>query len=511
MVEDEIPTGEENTMQDVGHFIGGKHVPGTSGRTADFFQPMTGDVIGKVALASRAELRAAVENAKAAQPAWAATNPQRRARVLMKFLDLIAKDNDSLAELLAREHGKTVSDAKGDIQRGVEVAEFCTGIPHLLKGEFTEGAGPGIDMYSIRQPLGVVAGITPFNFPAMIPLWKLSPAIACGNAFILKPSERAPGVPLRIAELMMEAGLPAGILNVVNGDKESVDAILDDADIKAVGFVGSSPIAQYVYSRATANGKRAQCFGGAKNHMIIMPDADLDQAADALIGAGYGSAGERCMAVSVAVPVGKATADALMDRLIPRVESLKVGPSTDPGADLGPLVTKAHMEKVRSYVDLGVEEGAKLVVDGRGFKMQGYENGFYLGGCLFDDVTPDMRIYKEEIFGPVLSVVRAANYEDALKLPNEHEYGNGVAIYTRDGDAARDFASKVQVGMVGINVPIPVPLAYYTFGGWKASGFGDLNQHGPDAIRFYTKTKTVTSRWPSGIKDGAQFVMPTMQ
>jgi malonate-semialdehyde dehydrogenase (acetylating)/methylmalonate-semialdehyde dehydrogenase len=413
--------------------------------------------------------------------------------------------------MLAREHGKTISDAKGDIQRGVEVAEFCTGIPHLLKGEFTEGAGPGIDMYSIRQPLGVVAGITPFNFPAMIPLWKLSPAIACGNAFILKPSERAPGVPMRLAELMMEAGLPAGILNVVNGDKESVDAILDDRDIHAVGFVGSSSIAEYVYSRAAANGKRAQCFGGAKNHMIIMPDADLDQAADALIGAGYGSAGERCMAISVAVPVGKATADALMDRLIPRVESLKVGPSTDPSADFGPLVTKAHLDKVRSYVDLGVQEGAKLVVDGRNFKMQGYENGFYMGGCLFDEVRTDMRIYKEEIFGPVLSVVRAKDYNEALRLPTEHEYGNGVAIYTRDGDAARDFASRVNVGMVGINVPIPVPLAYYTFGGWKRSGFGDLNQHGPDAVRFYTKTKTVTSRWPSGIKDGAQFVMPTMQ
>jgi malonate-semialdehyde dehydrogenase (acetylating)/methylmalonate-semialdehyde dehydrogenase len=498
-------------MREVGHFIGGKQVPGKSGRSTEFFQPMTGEVLGRVALASKDELRQAVENAKAAQPAWAATNPQRRARVMMKFLELIAKETDSLAEMLAREHGKTIVDAKGDIQRGVEVAEFCTGIPHLLKGEFTEGAGPGIDMYSIRQPLGVVAGITPFNFPAMIPLWKLSPAIACGNAFILKPSERDPGVPMRLAEIMMEAGLPAGILNVVNGDKEVVDAILDDPDVKAVGFVGSSPIAQYVYSRASANGKRAQCFGGAKNHMIIMPDADLDQAADALIGAGYGSAGERCMAISVAVPVGRATADALMDKLIPRVESLKVGPSTDPSADFGPMVTKAHMEKVRSYVDIGVQEGAKLVVDGRDFKMQGYENGFYMGGCLFDEVTSDMRIYKEEIFGPVLSVVRAKDYEDALRLPSDHEYGNGVAIYTRDGDAARDFASKVNVGMVGINVPIPVPLAYYTFGGWKASGFGDLNQHGPDAVRFYTKTKTVTSRWPSGIKEGAEFSIPTMK
>ena len=501
----------EVTVRQVGHFIGGKHVEGKSGRTTDFYQPMTGEVIGQVALASKAELREAVENAKAAQPAWAATNPQRRARVLMKFLELISKEMDSLAELLAREHGKTLPDAMGDIQRGVEVVEFACGIPHLMKGEFTEGAGPGIDIYSMRQPLGVVAGITPFNFPAMIPMWKFAPAIACGNAFILKPSERDPGVPMRLAELMIEAGLPAGILNVINGDKEAVDAILDDPDIKAVGFVGSSAIAQYVYSRATASGKRAQCFGGAKNHMIIMPDADMDQTVDALIGAGYGSAGERCMAISVAVPVGKATADALVERLIPRVEALKVGPSTDPTADFGPMVTKAHRDKVLSYVDLGVQEGAKLLVDGRNFTMQGYENGFYMGGCLFDEVQPDMRIYKEEIFGPVLSVVRAENYEEALRLPTEHEYGNGVAIFTRDGDTARDFTSRVDVGMVGVNVPIPVPIAYYTFGGWKASGFGDLNQHGPDSIRFYTKTKTVTSRWPSGIRSGAEFSIPTMK
>ncbi len=498
-------------MRRIGHFVGGRHSEGGSGRVSDVYQPMTGEVIAQVALASKAEVRAAVENARAAQPAWAGTNPQRRARVMMKFLDLIAGEMDSLADLLAREHGKTIPDAKGDIQRGVEVAEFACGIPHLLKGEFTEGAGPGIDIYSIRQPLGVVAGITPFNFPAMIPLWKFAPAIACGNAFILKPSERDPGVPMRLAELMLEAGLPPGILNVVNGDKEAVDAILDDPDIRAVGFVGSSTIAEYVYARAAATGKRAQCFGGAKNHMIIMPDADMDQAVDALIGAGYGSAGERCMAVSVAVPVGRATAEALMGKLAPRVESLKVGPSTDPSADFGPLVTKAHLDKVRSYVDLGVKEGAKLVVDGRDFRMQGYENGFYMGGCLFDEVRPEMRIYKEEIFGPVLSVVRAKDYDEALRLPSEHEYGNGVAIFTRDGDAARDFASKVEVGMIGVNVPIPVPIAYYTFGGWKRSGFGDLNQHGPDAIRFYTKTKTVTSRWPSGVKEGAEFVIPTMQ
>lgn len=497
-------------MRQVGHFIGGKHVAGTSGRTADIYQPMDGTIIGKVALASTAELDAAVQNAAEAQPKWAATNPQRRARVLMKLLDLIAQNNDELAELLAREHGKTIPDAKGDIQRGVEVIEYSLGVPGLMKGEYTDGAGPGIDIYSMRQPLGVCAGITPFNFPAMIPLWKLGPAIACGNAFILKPSERDPGVPMRLAELFIEAGGPPGILNVVNGDKESVDAILDNPEIKAVGFVGSTPIAEYIYSRGCANGKRVQCFGGAKNHMIIMPDADMDQTVDALIGAGYGSAGERCMAISVAVPVGKATADELVKRLIPRVESLKIGPSTDVNADYGPVVTKAAMEKIKQYVDIGVQEGAKLLVDGRDFKMQGYENGFYVGGCLFDNVTKDMRIYKEEIFGPVLSVLRADTYEEALKLTNDHEYGNGTAIFTRDGDAARDFASKVQVGMVGINLPIPVPLAYYTFGGWKRSSFGDLNQHGPDSIRFYTKTKTVTARWPSGIKDGASFVIPTM-
>jgi malonate-semialdehyde dehydrogenase (acetylating)/methylmalonate-semialdehyde dehydrogenase len=500
----------EETMITYGHFIGGRHVPGASGRMADVFQPMDGSVRANVALATKAELRAAVENAKAAQPGWAATNPQRRARVLMKFLDLVARHNDELAEILAREHGKTIADARGDIQRGVEVVEFCLGVPHLMKGEYTEGAGPGIDIYSMRQPLGVVAGITPFNFPAMIPLWKAGPAIAAGNAFILKPSERDPGVPMRLAELFIEAGLPPGIFNVVNGDKEAVDAILTDPDIKAVGFVGSTPIAEYIYTTGCAHGKRVQCFGGAKNHMIVMPDADMDQAVDALIGAGYGSAGERCMAISVAVPVGQKTADELVRRLIPRVESLRIGPSTDSSADFGPLVTRTHLDKVKAYVDLGVREGAKLKVDGRGFTMQGYENGFYMGGCLFDEVTPEMKIYKEEIFGPVLSVVRAQDYEQGLKLCNDHEYGNGVAIFTRDGDAARDFAAKVQVGMVGVNVPIPVPLAYYTFGGWKRSGFGDLNQHGADAFRFYTKTKTVTSRWPSGIKDGASFVIPTM-
>jgi len=493
-----------------GHFIGGRPVAGASGRFVDAYEPMTGEVRSKVALASRDDVRAAVQDAAAAQPAWADTNPQRRARVLMRFLDLANQNMDTMAELLAREHGKTIADAQGDIQRGLEVIEFCLGAPHLLKGEYTTAAGPGTDVYSMRQPLGVVAGITPFNFPAMIPLWKAGPAIAAGNAFILKPSERDPGVPLRLAELFMEAGLPPGIFNVVNGDKEAVDALLDDADVKAIGFVGSTPVAEYIYARGCAAGKRVQCFGGAKNHMIVMPDADMDQAVDALVGAGYGSAGERCMAISVAVPVGEATAERLLTKLIPRVESLKIGPSTDRSVDYGPLVTKAHLDRVKSYIDLGIAEGAKLVIDGRSFKLQGFENGFYLGGCLFDHVTPNMRIYKEEIFGPVLSIVRAHSYEEALRLPSEHEYGNGVAIFTRDGDAARDFASKVQVGMIGINVPIPVPIAYYTFGGWKRSGFGDLNQHGPDAFRFYTKTKTITSRWPSGVKEGAEFVIPTM-
>jgi malonate-semialdehyde dehydrogenase (acetylating) / methylmalonate-semialdehyde dehydrogenase len=501
----------ETLMRAIGHFIGGKHMQGTSGRSGDVFNPNTGEVQAKVALAARSEVEAAVANAQTAQTTWAATNPQRRARVLFKFLELVHKEFDSLAKLLSSEHGKTFADSKGDIQRGLEVVEFACGIPHLLKGEFSEGAGPGIDLYSLRQPLGVVAGITPFNFPAMIPMWKFAPALACGNAFILKPSERDPSVPMRLAELLIEAGLPAGVLNVVNGDKQAVDGLIADPRIRAIGFVGSSAIAEYIYTAGCATGKRVQCFGGAKNHMIVMPDADLDQAVDALIGAGYGSAGERCMAVSVAVPVGRKTADALVAKLIPRVEGLKIGPSTDAGADYGPMVTRAQLDKVRDYVEVGIKEGAKLKVDGRSFKMQGYENGFFMGGCLFDEVTPQMRIYKEEIFGPVLSVVRARDYEEALRLPSEHDYGNGVAIFTRDGDTARDFTSRVEVGMVGVNFAIPVPLAYYTFGGWKRSGFGDLNQHGPDAVRFYTKTKTVTARWPSGTKEGAEFVIPTMK
>ncbi|WP_143957885.1 CoA-acylating methylmalonate-semialdehyde dehydrogenase [Rhodoligotrophos appendicifer] len=497
-------------MKEIGHFVGGKNVAGSSGRFGDVFDPNTGEVQAKVALATAKELDHAVQVAKKAQLGWAEKNPQVRARVMMKFVELLNRDKDNLAAMLSSEHGKTIPDAHGDIQRGLEVVEFAIGIPHLLKGEFSVGAGPNIDMYSLRQPLGVVAGITPFNFPAMIPMWKFAPALACGNSYILKPSERDPSVPMRLAELLIEAGLPEGVLNVVNGGKEVVDAILTHPDIQAIGFVGSTPIAEYVYTTGTAHGKRVQAFGGAKNHMIIMPDADMDQAVNALVGAGYGSAGERCMAISVAVPVGKQTADALIEKLIPRVESLRIGPSSDKDADFGPLVTRQHRDKVKDYVDIGIQEGASLLVDGRDFSMQGYENGFFMGGCLFDNVTRDMRIYKEEIFGPVLSVVRAHDYEDAVSLPNDHEYGNGVAIFTRDGDAARDFSTRINVGMVGINVPIPVPLAYHTFGGWKRSGFGDLNQHGPDSIRFYTKTKTVTSRWPSGIKDSAEFVIPTM-
>jgi malonate-semialdehyde dehydrogenase (acetylating) / methylmalonate-semialdehyde dehydrogenase len=497
-------------MDTLGHFIDGKRVEGRSGEAGDVFDPNLGTVQHQVSFASEAEVNEAIDSAEEAQPEWASWNPQRRARVMRRFLDLAESDMDDLASLLSSEHGKTVADAKGDIQRGLEVVEFACGIPHLLKGEYSEGAGTGIDVYSMRQPLGIAAGITPFNFPAMIPLWMAAPALACGNAFILKPSERDPSVPLRLAELFVEAGMPPGVFNVVNGNRVTVDALLEDPRVQAYGFVGSSDIAQYVYATATAHGKRAQCFGGAKNHMVIMPDADLDQAVDALIGAGYGSAGERCMAVSVAVPVGEETADALVERLAERITSLTIGHSSDPTADFGPLVSAEAKARVEGYIASGVEDGAELVVDGRGWSVTGYEQGFFVGACLFDRVTTQMDIYREEIFGPVLSVVRAENYEEALRLPTEHEYGNGVAIFTRDGDAARDFASRVGVGMVGVNVPIPVPVAYHTFGGWKRSGFGDLNQHGPDSIRFYTKTKTVTSRWPSGTRQGAEFTIPTM-
>ncbi|WP_370665188.1 CoA-acylating methylmalonate-semialdehyde dehydrogenase [Streptomyces sp. IBSBF 2507] len=497
-------------VRELTHFVGGKHTPGTSGRYADVYDPNTGRVQAQVPLASRAESEAAIGVAAEAQREWGDWNPQRRARVMTRFVHLVEQEKDDLARLLSAEHGKTIADAHGDIQRGLEVVEFAAGIPHLLKGEFTDNAGTGIDVHSLRAPLGVVAGITPFNFPAMIPLWKAAPALACGNAYILKPSERDPSVPLRLAELFLEAGLPAGVLNVVNGSREAVDTLLEDPRVAALGFVGSTPVAAHVYATAAAHGKRAQCFGGAKNHMIVMPDADLDQAVDALIGAGYGSAGERCMAISVAVPVGQETADALVARLKERIAALRVGRSDDPDADFGPLIGPEAVDRVRSYVDLGVEEGAELVVDGRDFTLPGHEQGFFAGASLFDRVTPAMRVYQEEIFGPVLSVVRAADYEEALRLPSEHVYGNGVSLSTRDGDTARDFTRRVDTGMVGVNVPIPVPVAYHTFGGWKRSGFGDLNQHGPDAVRFYTRTKTVTSRWPTGLREGASFTIPTM-
>jgi malonate-semialdehyde dehydrogenase (acetylating)/methylmalonate-semialdehyde dehydrogenase len=499
-------------MKDFGHFVGGRLQAGQSGRFGDVFNPATGEIQARVAFASRAEVRSAVAVAQKAFAEWSTVNPQRRARVLFNFKTLVEKNMDALAHMLSSEHGKVIADSKGDIQRGLEVIEFACGIPHLQKGEYTEGAGPGIDIYSMRQPLGVVAGITPFNFPAMIPMWMFGVAIACGNTFICKPSEKDPSVPLRLAELFMEAGAPAGVLNVVNGDKEAVDAILEDPDIQAVSFVGSSAIAEYVYSHGTAHGKRVQAMGGAKNHAIIMPDADLDQVTNELIGAGYGSAGERCMAISVAVPITDKLADALVARLKPRVESLKVAPPTDPDAAYGPLVTAAHRDKVISYIEMGVKEGAELVVDGRKHKMQGYENGFYLGGSLFDRVRPEMKTYQDEIFGPVLQIARAKDFDEAIALPLKHQYGNGVAIFTRDGDAAREFASRVRVGMVGINIPIPVPLAYHTFGGWKRSAFGDVNQHGPEGVRFYTRIKTVTARWPKGgVRENPSFVIPTMK
>jgi malonate-semialdehyde dehydrogenase (acetylating)/methylmalonate-semialdehyde dehydrogenase len=492
------------------HYVNGRRVTPKGGRFGDVFNPATGEVSAKVPLASAAEVGEAVAAAKAAFPGWARVTPMQRARVMFRFKALIEANMDKLAELVTSEHGKILSDAKGSVQRGLEVVEFACGIPQLLKGDFTENVGTNVDSWSMRQPLGVVAGITPFNFPAMVPMWMFPLAIACGNTFVLKPSERDPSAPLFLAELLREAGAPEGVLNVVNGDKEAVDAILDHPDVMAVSFVGSTPIAEYIYSRGNANGKRVQALGGAKNHMVVMPDADLAQATDALMGAGYGSAGERCMAISVAVAVGS-IGDKLIDSLAPRVRAIKVGPGTDPEAEMGPLVTKTHLDKVRGYVDLGVEEGAKLCVDGRALKLQGYENGFFIGGCLFAEVRPEMRIYKEEIFGPVLSVVRAPDFDSAVKLVNEHEYGNGAAIFTRDGDAAREFASNIKIGMVGINVPIPVPVAYHSFGGWKRSLFGDQHMHGPEGVRFYTKLNTITSRWPTGIRAGAEYVMPTMR
>jgi malonate-semialdehyde dehydrogenase (acetylating)/methylmalonate-semialdehyde dehydrogenase len=463
-----------------------------------------------VAFASADDTRDAIASAERAFGGWSTLSPVKRARVMFRYRELLEAHQDELARLIASEHGKVVSDARGELQRGMEVVEFACGIPHLLKGEYSAGVSTGVDMYAFRQPLGVVAGITPFNFPAMVPLWMLAPAIACGNTFVLKPSEKDPSCGVRLAELLVEAGAPPGVLNVLQGDAEGVETLLTDPRVQGVSFVGSTPIAQHVYATAAAAGKRVQAMGGAKNHLVVMPDADLDQVTDSLMGAAYGSAGERCMAVSVAVPVGSPTADALRERLARRVRALRVGPSAAPGVEMGPLVTAAHRDRVAGYVSLGEQEGAELVVDGRGLRIPGHESGFFLGGSLFDGVTREMRIYREEIFGPVLSIVRARDFEDALGLCSEHEFGNGVSIFTRDGDTAREFVDRVQAGMVGVNVPIPVPLAFYSFGGWKHSAFGDLQQHGMEGVRFFTKLKTVTSRWPAGIRAGADFVMPTL-
>ncbi|MGF1610329.1 MAG: CoA-acylating methylmalonate-semialdehyde dehydrogenase [Kiloniellales bacterium] len=494
----------------INHYINGKTVAGRSGRQGDVYNPAFGEVIRKVDFASPAEVRAAVEAARAAFPAWAATPPIRRARVMFRLKQLIEDNIDELARLVTEEHGKTVPDAKGSITRGVEVIEFACGIPHLLKGDYTESVGTDVDSYSMRQPLGVVAGITPFNFPAMIPCWMGPMAIVCGNTFILKPSEKDPSFSMRLAALFKEAGLPDGVFNVVHGDKVAVDAILTDPDVMAVSFVGATATAEYIYQTGCAHNKRVQALGGAKNHMIVLPDADMAQATDALMGAAYGSAGERCMAISVAVAVGDKVADELIERLTPRVRSLKIGPGSDPEVEMGPLANKPLYDKVMGYIHKGVEEGADLVVDGRELTLQGYENGYFMGGSIFDNVTRDMTIYKDEIFGPVLSVVRAPDYATAADLVNTHPYGNGTAIFTRDGDAARHFASSIKIGMVGVNVPIPVPVAYHSFGGWKRSLFGDHHMHGPEGVRFYTKLKTVTARWPTGIRAGAEFTIPTL-
>ena len=492
-------------LNTIGHFVSNEAWPGTGGRASDVINPATGEVIGGVTLASKADTDAVVDVAAKALPGWAGTPPAKRATVMFNFRDLLKRDIEDLAILLSREHGKTLPDAQGEIARGIEVVEFACGIPQLLKGEYSEAVGQDVDSFSVRQPVGIVAGITPFNFPAMVPLWMYPVAIACGNTFVLKPSEKDPTVVLKIAELLAEAGLPEGVFNVVNGDKEAVDALLDNPKVDAVSFVGSTAIGEYIYTRGTASGKRVQALCGAKNHMVIMPDADMDQVTDALIGSAYGSAGERCMAVSVAVPVGEETADKLIEKLSPRIRALKVAPYTDPTSELGPVITKQSYDRIHDLIDQGVNKGAELVVDGRGIKLQGYENGYFIGGCLFDKVTTDMSIYKEEIFGPVLSVVRGKSYDQAIEMVNDHEYGNGTAIFTRDGDAARDFWARARIGMVGVNVPIPVPVAYHSFGGWKRSLFGDHHIHGMEGVRFYTRLKTMTTRWPSGIRTGAEF------
>ena len=496
-------------MNLIEHFIDGKITKGSSKKTSKVFNPATGEQTAEVNLATKADIDMAVQKAKQAFGDWSRKPPAQRARVIFKFKELIEKNSDEIIKLIVSEHGKVYEDAKGSLTRGLEVVEFACGIPHLLKGEFTENVGTDVDSWSIRQPLGVCAGITPFNFPAMVPMWMFPLAIACGNTFVLKPSEKDPSCSIKLAKLFKEAGLPDGIFNVVNGDKEAVDALLTNKDVAAISFVGSTPIAKYIYENAAKNEKRVQALGGAKNHCVVMPDCDLDQAVNGLMGAAYGSAGERCMAQSVAVAVGK-VGDELVSRLAKKVESLKIGPGLDKNSEMGPLVTKQHLEKVRGYVDLGVKEGAKLVVDGRNIKLQGYERGFYIGGCLFDNVDKKMRIYKEEIFGPVLSVVRVKDFESAVELVNNHELGNGTSIYTRDGDVGRTFASKIKIGMVGINIPIPVPVAYHSFGGWKKSLFGDQHMHGSEGVRFYTKLKTITSKWPTGLASDPDFVMPIL-
>ncbi len=497
-------------MNLIEHFIDGKIVSGTSDRKGKVFNPAIGKQESEVRLGTKQDLDLAVQKAKKAFETWSNVTPIQRARIIFKYKEIIEKNSDLLAKMIVSEHGKVYEDAKGSLTRGLEVVEFACGIPQMLKGDFTENVGTNIDSWSVRQPLGVCAGITPFNFPAMVPMWMFPMAIACGNTFVLKPSEKDPSCPLKLAELFSEAGLPDGVLNVVNGDKEVVDAILEHKDISAVSFVGSTPIAKYIYENAAKNEKRVQALGGAKNHCVVMPDCDLDQAVNGLMGAAYGSAGERCMAQSVAVAVGN-VGDKLVDELSKKVEALKIGPGMDKNSEMGPLVTKEHLERVRGYVDLGIKEGAELVVDGRDIKLQGYEDGYYIGGCLFDNVKKDMRIYKEEIFGPVLSVVRAKDFNEALNLINDHEFGNGTSIYTRDGDAGRTFANQIKVGMVGINIPIPVPVAFHSFGGWKRSLFGDQHMHGPEGVRFYTKLKTITSRWPSGVRSDPEFIMPTMK
>ena len=497
-------------MNSIEHFINGKIAKGSSKKTSKVFNPATGEQTSEVNLASKADVDLTVQKAKQAFTDWGRKPPAQRARIIFKFKELIEKNLDEITKLIVSEHGKVYEDAKGSLTRGLEVVEFACGIPHLLKGEFAENVGTDVDSWSIRQPLGVCAGITPFNFPAMVPMWMFPISIACGNTFILKPSEKDPSCSIKLAQLFKEAGLPDGVFNVVNGDKEAVDALLTNKDVAAISFVGSTPIAKYIYENAAKNEKRVQALGGAKNHCVVMPDCDLDQAVNGLMGAAYGSAGERCMAQSVAVAVGK-IGNQLVTKLAKKVESLKVGPGIDKNSEMGPLVTKQHLEKVRGYVDLGVQEGAKLVVDGRNIKFQGYEKGFYIGGCLFDNVDKKMRIYKEEIFGPVLSVVRVKDFESAVDLVNEHEFGNGTSIYTRDGDVGRTFAHKIKIGMVGINIPIPVPVAYHSFGGWKRSLFGDQHMHGQEGVRFYTKLKTITSKWPSGLRSDPDFVMPTMK